>query len=50
VVLAWIMRLWLETSRGRMHDDPLVYALRDPFSWGVGASILGIGIAATVSR
>lgn len=50
VVLAWIMRLWLETSRGRMHDDPLVYALRDPFSWVVGASILGIGIAATVSR
>ena len=50
VVLAWIMRLWLETSRGRMHDDPLVYAMRDPFSWGVGVSMLGIGIAAAVIR
>ena len=25
----WLSRLWIKTSRGQMHDDPLVYALRD---------------------
>lgn len=27
--LYWISRLWLKTLRGEMHDDPLVYAMRD---------------------
>ncbi len=25
----WLGRLWIKTSRGEMHDDPLVYAVRD---------------------
>ena len=25
----WLARLWIKTSRGRMDDDPLVYAIRD---------------------
>lgn len=25
----WLVRLWIKTSRGEMHDDPLVYAIRD---------------------
>ncbi len=25
----WLMRLWVKTGRGEMHDDPLVYTLRD---------------------
>jgi H+/Cl- antiporter ClcA len=25
----WMGRLWLMTMRGRMHDDPLVFTLRD---------------------
>jgi 4-hydroxybenzoate polyprenyltransferase/phosphoserine phosphatase len=25
----WISRLWIKTSRGEMHDDPIIYALRD---------------------
>jgi len=28
----WVMRLWIKTSRGEMHDDPIVYSLRDPNS------------------
>jgi 4-hydroxybenzoate polyprenyltransferase len=28
-LLYWVARLWLKTSRGEMHDDPLVFALRD---------------------
>lgn len=25
----WLARLWVKTSRGEMHDDPVIYALRD---------------------
>jgi 4-hydroxybenzoate polyprenyltransferase/phosphoserine phosphatase len=25
----WLVRLWIKTSRSEMHDDPLVYAIRD---------------------
>jgi 4-hydroxybenzoate polyprenyltransferase len=27
--LFWFCRVWLETSRGRMHDDPVVWAIKD---------------------
>ncbi len=29
----WVSRLWLKTSRGEMHDDPLIFSLKDPSSW-----------------
>jgi 4-hydroxybenzoate polyprenyltransferase len=32
LMLFWISRIWLLTSRGRMQDDPLVFAVRDPGS------------------
>ncbi|MER2512180.1 MAG: UbiA family prenyltransferase [Nitrosomonas ureae] len=25
----WLARLWVKTSRGEMHDDPVVYAIKD---------------------
>ena len=25
----WLARLWIKTARGEMHDDPLVFAVRD---------------------
>lgn len=28
-LIAWLGRLWINTARNQMHDDPLVYALRD---------------------
>ena len=30
--LYWIGRLWLVTSRGQMHEDPIVYVLKDRVS------------------
>jgi 4-hydroxybenzoate polyprenyltransferase len=36
VMLFWISRAWLIAHRGRMHDDPIVFALKDKVSWGVG--------------
>lgn len=29
LLLYWINRVWLKTSRGQMHDDPVVFALTD---------------------
>lgn len=28
-LIYWLARLWIKTSRGEMHDDPLVFAARD---------------------
>lgn len=35
LLLYWINRAWLLTHRGRMPDDPVVFAVRDPVSLGV---------------
>jgi 4-hydroxybenzoate polyprenyltransferase len=32
LLLYWISRIWLKTHRGRMHDDPVVFALTDRVS------------------
>jgi 4-hydroxybenzoate polyprenyltransferase len=32
VLLYWICRVWIRTFRGRMHDDPVVFALTDSVS------------------
>jgi len=37
LMLYWISRMWIKTHRGEMHDDPVVYALRDKISLGIGA-------------
>ncbi|NGZ88050.1 UbiA family prenyltransferase [Duganella aceris] len=37
LLLYWISRVWMVTHRGDMHDDPVVFALKDPISILVGA-------------
>jgi 4-hydroxybenzoate polyprenyltransferase len=32
LLLFWISRIWLFTHRGKMHDDPIVFAFQDPVS------------------
>jgi hypothetical protein len=39
LLLFWQCRLWLSTSRGYMHDDPIVYAAKDWVSWLVFACL-----------
>jgi len=46
VLLYWISRTWLITNRGEMHDDPIVFALRDKFSW---FTALFIGVIALMT-
>jgi hypothetical protein len=43
------MRIWLKTGRRELRgEDPLQFALKDPFSWGTLLVMGGIGFAATV--
>ncbi len=38
--LYWISRVWLIAHRGQMHDDPIVFALKDGASYLIGALVL----------
>ncbi|KPW63244.1 Uncharacterized protein ALO81_00745 [Pseudomonas cannabina] len=40
LLLFWITRVWMLTHRGMMNEDPVVFALRDRVSQGVGALFL----------
>jgi 4-hydroxybenzoate polyprenyltransferase len=46
----WMGRLWLLASRGRMNEDPVVFAFRDGTTYLVGAAVLAVIAAATVAR
>ena len=37
LLLFWLSRVWLLAHRGQMHDDPIVFALRDSVSLWIGA-------------
>lgn len=46
LVLYWLSRAWLLAWRGGMHDDPVVFAIRDRASWAVavlGALVVRMG-------
>jgi len=36
LMLYWISRVWMTAQRGQMHDDPVVFALKDVQSIGIG--------------
>lgn len=42
-VAVWLMRIWLLAHRRLLQHDPVVFALRDPWSWGIGA-VAGLAI------
>ncbi|SAI67110.1 4-hydroxybenzoate polyprenyl transferase [Bordetella ansorpii] len=47
VMLFWVSWMWMQAHRGRMHDDPLVFAVKDPASLAAGvvfALVMGLGI------
>ena len=41
ILLYWISRAWLITHRGQMHDDPIVFAIKDRTSILIGLCFLG---------
>ncbi|MDH3538721.1 MAG: UbiA family prenyltransferase [Acidimicrobiia bacterium] len=46
LLLYWIGRVWIKTGRGEMSEDPLVYSVRDPASWGVALLAVIVVLAA----
>lgn len=46
-LLYWITRIWLLAHRGKMDDDPILFAIRDPVSYAIGTLILSIMLFAT---
>lgn len=49
LVLFWIARVWMLAHRGQMHEDPVLFALRDRASYYLGVLAALILTAATVS-
>lgn len=47
LLLYWISRVWLLTTRGQMHDDPVVFALRDKISLMV-LGLLGLIVLVSI--
>jgi 4-hydroxybenzoate polyprenyltransferase len=42
LLLFWVSRLWLLAHRGLVHDDPIVFAIRDLTSYTVGFLAVGL--------
>jgi 4-hydroxybenzoate polyprenyltransferase/phosphoserine phosphatase len=42
ILLFWISRMWVLTHRGQMHDDPVLFAIKDP------ASLITAGLFAII--
>jgi 4-hydroxybenzoate polyprenyltransferase len=41
IIAAWFMRLWMVAVRGELHDDPVLYAIKDRVSLGCLALVAG---------
>lgn len=48
LLLIWISRAWLIAHRGQMHEDPIVFALRDVPSYLIATCLMLVFIAAMV--
>lgn len=46
IMLFWVSRIWMQAHRGLMHDDPLIFAMKDKASLLAGlafAIVVGLG-------
>jgi 4-hydroxybenzoate polyprenyltransferase len=48
VMLFWVSWMWLQAQRGQMHDDPLVFAVKDRASLAAGVIFVAIIAAGAV--
>jgi 4-hydroxybenzoate polyprenyltransferase len=46
LLLFWVVRVWRITEQGEMHHDPLVFAMRDGVSFGVGVAMVAVVLLA----
>ena len=47
ILFLWVGRVWLVSHRGELHDDPVVFAVRDRTSLIMGA-FMALGFVAAV--
>ena len=47
IMLYWISRMWMLTRRGEMHDDPVVFAIRDFRTYWLGLLVGAALLVAT---
>ena len=50
VLLLWLFRLWLQASRGELHEDPVVYAITDTRSLLLGLVVVAVVLSAQLTR
>ena len=48
ILFLWVGRIWLLANRGEMHDDPVVFALRDRTSLLLGVALAAAFLIAVV--
>jgi hypothetical protein len=46
VLVYWIMRIWFLAARDQMHDDPVLFAVKDRISLMAGVVVVGCLLAA----
>jgi len=49
IFFLWLCRIWLLSGRGELHDDPVIFSLRDPVSLFLGALAAGAVLIALVA-
>ena len=48
VLLYWISRIWLKASQGQVHDDPVIFALKDRTTYCLVGIIFIIAVIASI--
>jgi 4-hydroxybenzoate polyprenyltransferase len=48
VMLFWVSWIWMQAHRGEMHDDPLVFAVKDKASLVAGAAFAAVLVLGTL--
>ena len=46
LMILWLCRVWLLASRGRLHEDPVVFALTDRVSLLIGVAAIALVLLA----
>jgi len=46
LLVLWLCRVWLLASRGKLHEDPVVFALTDRMSLLIGVGVAAIAVLA----
>ena len=42
VLASWLARVWVKAHRGVLHDDPVIFALKDPASWAHALAVAAL--------